>query len=73
MNCYFLLIATLVVFGQVYFCFVSRTINYFGCCCCCFQIYFNIFQTNGALEINNESELREAEAALFNVNSQSGW
>jgi hypothetical protein len=25
------------------------------------------------LKLDNESELREAQAALFNVNSQSGW
>lgn len=25
------------------------------------------------LKLDNESELREAQAALFNVNSQTGW
>ena len=25
------------------------------------------------LKLDNESELREAQAALFNVNSQNGW
>jgi hypothetical protein len=25
------------------------------------------------LMLDNESELREAQAALFNINSQSGW